>query len=60
MPIDLPPNLQNIAAPLVRAAENMPSNPNSQRDRQIKDAGQDTRNALDRERSRSAEKRTKK
>lgn len=59
MPIDLPPNLNQVATPIVRAAERMPQNPNSQVERNRKNEVQDAGNRNAAEKNSSGEQRPK-
>lgn len=57
MPTDLPPNLNQVATPIVRAAERMPQNPNSQAERNRKDEVKDAGNRNAAEKNRAGEQR---
>lgn len=54
MPIDLPPNLQNVTTPIVRAAEQMPKGTGGQTEKNRKSEATDGVNARNAEKNSSS------
>ncbi|WP_290655577.1 hypothetical protein [Kocuria sp.] len=59
MPFDLPPNLNQVAASIIRAVEQAPKNPNSQIERNRKNDVRDATNRKAAEQNRPSEQRPK-
>lgn len=55
MPIDVPPNLQNVATPIVRAAEQMPTGTGGQTERNRKSEAGDGVQARNAEKNSSSQ-----